>query len=157
MNIHHHKNIYVYFFLLLLCCADISQFFFFKSPYIYFLLCFYCLTLFHTPKPKILLATAILLSLESFSCYSKFSLPLFYLVPATIMSLLIRQNLYTNHFQVVILLCLGLFAQIYGIEAYLLGISSPHIYTIGKISVNIILVSYFSLTSKNWGKHGNRS
>ncbi len=153
----HHKNIYVYFFLLLLCCADISQFFFFKSPYIYFLLCFYCLTLFHAPKPRILFVTATLLSLESFTCYSKFSLPLFYLIPVTILSLLIRQNLYTNHFQLIILLSLSLFAQIYGIEASLLGISSPYIYTIGKISVNIILVSYFYLTSENWGKHGDRS
>ncbi len=150
------KTVYLSLILLLVFCADISQFFLFTTIYVYLLLCLYWAVFFYTTNTRMLFLAMLLLSLEYFCCYGQFGLPLLYLIPISMIGFLVRQNLYQTLLQPPILLSLCVIAQIYGIEAYWLGITHTTYYTIGKISVNIIVISYFSLTLKYWDKLGNR-
>jgi hypothetical protein len=135
----------VYVYSLLLFSLDSSLFFLCDDQPIYLLLAYLITTLFYRPSWPQLFLMLFLASLESFIYLNFFGSSLLYLIPATLLTLRLRDMFYASRMYPLILTLMCLIIQIYGIEWGLLGLETPLSYTIAKILGTLLLVGIFSL------------
>ena len=137
--------------------ADLTQFFMVGKIAVPLLLCLYSAMLFSSAIPIILVFIAFLQCIEFFCFYNSFFLAFFYLIPLTGCALFIRKNIYPSFLHAPLLALTGALIQMYAIESYLLGITTPHYYTITRISGILFLTACFSLTIKSGDMLDNRA
>ena len=135
---------------------DVCLFSFFEQQLFYPLLCLYIICILQHPTSYIRTAFLMLLiMLDTFIYYGHVMPLLWYIIPITILSFIIKQFLYSTTWPRYVLLAICLIAKNLIIEPYFFA-SQPAVgYTLLALFVNIVVMMLFSL--KYPGKLGNRS
>jgi hypothetical protein len=143
--------------IILFLLIDLGQFFLMGKTIIPFLLCIYCALLLRNNMGIYLFIIALLQCLEFFCFYNFFSLAGIFLIPTTVLAVLLKKNLYPSIANIITLTLVSSIIQIYAAEGYLLPTWPTIPYTIMRISATLLTAICFSLTINIWGMQGNRA
>src|ERR1700722_5849911 len=141
---------------LLLFFVDIAIANMYQEPCSFVLLSFFIILTCYAPRSSYLLLPALFLLLQSHLYYDCIYVPLFYLIPLTLVHMYLRTLIYTPHWLAPLILMSCLTAQLCGTEWVWAGTLPIAAYTSHKIIVNMVLTWCFSLTYTMQGKLGNR-